>query len=147
MELSHNLSQLFKCFIFKKDFVITKNISNCMCWRTLLWLKSQTCNWVIITDRVRSATGRLCFDTCLSVCPQGGVPQPGPAGGVPQPGRGTSLAGMGYSPARSDGGGTHGGVPTRTGMGYPPTGQQMEYLIRRGRYAFCVHAGGLSCWN
>ena len=24
-------------------------------------------------------------------------------------------------------------------------GQQMEYLIRRGRYTSCVHAGGLSC--
>ena len=28
----------------------------------------------IFTARVRSTTGRLCFDTCLSVCPQGGVP-------------------------------------------------------------------------
>ena len=49
-----------------------------------------------ITDRVRSTRGRLCFDMCLSVCPQegavhrpgprGGVPQPGPAKGVPRPG-------------------------------------------------------------
>ena len=27
----------------------------------------------------------------------------------------------------------------------PGIGQQMEYLIRCGRYASCVHAGGLSC--
>ena len=47
-------------------------------------------------------------------------------------------------------------------MGYPPagvtpppplsTGQQMEYLIRCGRYASCIYEGGLSCsrtflWN
>ena len=49
---------------------------------------------MLITDRICSMTGRLCFDTCLSihpstclsVCPQGGVPQPGPAGGFPLPG-------------------------------------------------------------
>ena len=28
----------------------------------------------------------------------------------------------------------------------PGIGQHMEYLIRRGRYASCVHAGGLSCF-
>ena len=28
----------------------------------------------------------------------------------------------------------------------PPAGQQMEYLICRGRYASCVQAGGLSCF-
>ena len=27
----------------------------------------------------------------------------------------------------------------------PPPPRDMEYLIRRGRYASCVHAGGLSC--
>ena len=30
--------------------------------------------------------------------------------------------------------------------GYPCTDQQMKYLIRRGRYASCVYAGGLSCY-
>ena len=54
-----------------------------------------------------------------------GVPQPGPRWGVPpQPG-------MASPPARV--------LPP------PGTGQQMQYLIRRGRYASCVHAGGLSC--
>ena len=28
----------------------------------------------------------------------------------------------------------------------PGIGQHMEYLIRCGRYASCVHAGGLSCY-
>ena len=80
-----------------------------------------------------------------------GVPQPGPVRGVPQPGgypppgqvqqRGVLQPGpdRGVPPNRD-------GVPP--GMGYPPprsTGQQMEYLIRRGRYASCVHVGGLSC--
>ena len=80
-------------------------------------------------------------------------------------------AGMGYPPSQVWWGGTWGGVtpsrdgvplqpglmgtrggvpPSRDGVpswqGYPPhTGQQMEYLTRRGRYASCVHAGGLSC--
>ena len=40
--------------------------------------------------------------------------------------------------------------PTRSGVPPPPPprriGQQMmDYLIRLGRYASCVHAGGLSC--
>ena len=33
----------------------------------------------------------------------------------------------------------------RWGTPLPRIGQQMEYLIRGGRYASCVHAGGLSC--
>ena len=105
---------------------------------------------MIITDRVRSTReGYVLTRVCPSIRPsvhkgRGGVPQPGPDRGVPQlgvpPGQGwgtsqqggTSLARMGYPPPA--------GVP-------PPlpasTGQHMEYLIRRGRYAFCVHAGGL----
>ena len=59
--------------------------------------------------------------------------------------------GRGVPPA----GGTPPWVPlVRPGWGVPPAGgvphfgKQMEYLIRRGRYASCVHAGGLSCiWN
>ena len=47
----------------------------------------------IITDRVRSTTGRLCFDSCLSIClstPGGGGGYPGQvqAEGVLQPGPG-----------------------------------------------------------
>ena len=45
-----------------------------------------------------------------------------------------------------------GGTPTRVcppldlaGGGVPHFWKQMEYLIRRGRYASCVHAAGLSC--
>ena len=105
----------------------------------------------------------------------GGVPQPGPAGGYPTwPGATPGQVQMGGTPARSDrgvpqpgGGGTPGyppavvpqGTPQQWYPGYPPggvppargvppsTGQQMEYLIRRSRYASCVHAGGLSCYK
>ena len=37
--------------------------------------------------------------------------------------------------------------PTKVGTPPPPPGigQHMEYLIRCGRYASCVHVGGLSC--
>ena len=44
---------------------------------------------ILITDRVRSTTGRLCFDTCLSIClstPGGGTPGRSRWGGVPLPG-------------------------------------------------------------
>ena len=69
---------------------------------------------------------------------------------------------MGGTPLPS---GLDGGTPppVRTGWGYPPppseldegipppthpcqeTEQQSQYLLRGGRYASCVHAGGLSC--
>ena len=38
--------------------------------------------------------------------------------------------------------------PARSGWGYPrmcTPWPEMGYLIRSGRYASCVHAGGLSC--
>ena len=74
----------------------------------------------------------------------GGVPCQGVPWGVPC--QGGTLAG-GY-PA--------GGYPARgdTQVGYPPgqvrrggtqLGQQKEYSLHGGRYASCVHAGGLSC--
>ena len=124
----------------------------------------------VITDRVRSTTVRYCFHRCLSVHTSGGYPSQGGthlgyhpplarSGWGPQPG-GTHLGyprgqvRMGGYPSQ---GGTcpgyppwpaqDGGVPQPVGarLGYPPLPavQQMEYLIRRGRYASCVHAGGL----
>ena len=87
----------------------------------------------IITDRLRSTMGRLCFDTCLSVCPQG-VPRPGPNGGVPQPGpaRGTRgrvpLAGMGYPPAFSGWGYLRWGIPWQ-GWGTPLQDRTADGLL------------------
>ena len=99
-------------------------------------------------------------------CPGGGVPHPGPGGGVPHPSsrRGTSCSSWGYplpgpdlglgTPPYRTGWGTHcarlDGVPPHRPrlMGYPPcqeTEQHSEHLLRGGRYASCVHAGGLSC--
>ena len=93
-----------------------------------------------------------------------GVPWPGPDRGVPwgtptSQGWGTLLSGPGWGypgqvqtggyPPSKAGWGTWQRVPhlnPQQGLPPPPgTGQQMEYLIRRGRYASCVHAGGLSC--
>ena len=61
--------------------------------------------------------------------PPAGYPPPRPGWGV-----GTLLGGtqVGYPPAGGDGGGTQ-------------LGQQKEYSLHGGRYASCVHAGGLSC--
>ena len=55
----------------------------------------------------------------------GGYPGRGYPGGYP--GRGGTLAG---------------GYP---GWGGTQLGQHREYLLHGGRYASCVHAGGLSC--
>ena len=70
-----------------------------------------------------------------SVCPHGGTP-PGRGGGDP------GQVWLGEYPSQAQIGG--GGTPSSL-QGVPPsTGQQMEYLIRCGQYASCVHAGGLS---
>ena len=66
----------------------------------------------------------------------GGGTLPGPAGGgypgrgVPWQGKGGTLAGRGYP-----------------GWGGTQLGQHREYLLHSGRYASCVHAGGLSCFK
>ena len=109
---------------------------------------------VLITDRIRTMREGDVFS-----------PRPGPDGG------GGTPAGGGHLPRVPPGQGRMGGTPTRgvpirgapwpgqdgggpqpggTRPGYHPhppprTGQHMEYLISGGRYASCVHAGGLSC--
>ena len=120
-----------------------------------------------ITDRVRNTTVRYCFHRCLSVCSprylsslpsKVPTPLPGPNGGgegypkVPTP----TPCPRYLPPSKVP-------TPSKVPMGrryprylppvqgtYPPPpriGQHMEYLIRCGRYASCVHAGGLSCSN
>ena len=61
--------------------------------------------------------------------PPGGVPDRVPPGGVPGLPRG---------------GGTWPGTPPGGGT---QVGQQKEYSLHGGRYASCVHAGGLSCFK
>ena len=68
------------------------------------------------------------------------------AGGYPArgyPGRG--YPGRGYP---GQGGTLPGGIPWPGGVpcqGGTQLGQHREYLLHGGRYASCVHAGGLSC--
>ena len=102
----------------------------------------------------------------------GGVPGQVPPGGVPWPGGtrsgtpstrsgwgGTLAGGVGVPwPGGYPGwGGYPGQVPPPPGqvrMGGVPcwgggtqVGQQKEYSLHGGRYASCVHAGGLSCYS
>ena len=73
----------------------------------------------------------------LLVCPQGrGQVRPAEGGGGQVQlagGGGSGPAGRGSSPAGRGGGGS------------AKIGQQNEYSLHGGRYASCVHAGGLSC--
>ena len=85
-----------------------------------------------------------------------GLPPPGPGMGYP-PGWGMPLRpGTGYPPRPGTGypPGPGMGYPPGPGTGYPPgpemgypppTDQHSEHLLHGGRYASCVHAGGLSC--
>ena len=88
----------------------------------------------------------------------GGTPSQVQVGGVPHPRSkwgGTPMGGTptggvpGVPPRPADWGGTlMGGYPPPTqltGGGYPLPEQHSVYFLHRGRYASCVHAGGLSC--
>ena len=122
----------------------------------------------LITARVRSMTGRYCFHRCLSVHRGGGgsgyPPPPGGGSGYPPwGGPGPPWGGLGppWGVRVPPGGvwvppqgvwvppwGVR--VPPGGGPGTPPgggtqVGQQKEYSLHSGRYASCVHAGGLSC--
>ena len=75
--------------------------------------------------------------------PAGGGTLPGPAGGgVPWPGGVPCLGGTLPGGVPCPGGYPVGGYPVRGGT---QLGQHREYLLHGGRYASCVHAGGLSC--
>ena len=81
--------------------------------------------------------------------PAGGGTLPGPAGGgVPWPGG--YPGGVPWPGGYPDWGGVPwpGGYPGRGGTlagGGTQLAQHREYLLHGGRYASCVHAGGLSC--
>ena len=104
----------------------------------------------------------------------GGYPIPGlDRGGVPHPRSGYPPPDMGWDTPQTQV--WLGGIPSQVwsgvphprsgyppppghGMGYPPwtwhgvtpppeTDQHSEHLLCGGRYASCVHAGGLSCYK
>ena len=90
--------------------------------------------------------------------PDFGTPPGGP--GTPRGGTQTSVPPPGGvrvpPPPPRGGGGTRVRYPPQGGYrspGTPPggyltrVGQQKEYSLHGGRYASCVHAGGLSCYN
>ena len=74
----------------------------------------------------------------------GGVGQVqwGGGGSSPAAGGGQVQPGGGSGPAVGGGGGQ---VKLGGGGGSAKTEQHREYLLHGGRYAPCVHAGGLSC--
>ena len=95
--------------------------------------------------------GTVFTGVCLSTGGEGGYLTRYPPGGGSGYPPGGYLTGYppGGGPGTPPGGG---GVPDRVppgGSGYPPgggtqLGQHREYLLHSGRYASCIHAGGLS---
>ena len=83
---------------------------------------------------------------------QNAMGQPGGGGDPARSSRGGGVPGRGGGGVPCGGGTMAGGYPGwRGGGGYPARGggtqlgQHREYLLHGGRYASCVHAGGLSC--
>ena len=83
----------------------------------------------IVTARIRRM-GKAMFSVCPHLWGEGGGGQPGQEGGGQWGGQ---LGVGGVQPG--------GGV-----WGSAKIGQQNEYSLHGGRYASCVHAGGLSCF-
>ena len=117
------------------------------CRKHLLLYKSElkfifvSCSF-IVTDRVRSAREgnvltRVCPSICLSVPGGSTWARSSWVGGYPCQVQPEWYPTSGTPPPPSDLAG---------GWGVPHLGSQVEYLIRCGRYASCVHAGGLSCF-
>ena len=73
----------------------------------------------------------------------GGGGYPGPVPPPPPGGGGGGVPGSGTPPPPR---GYPGQVPPPPGGGGTRVGQQKEYSLHGGRYASCVHAGGLSCF-
>ena len=115
----------------------------CITWEVLEyksvgWICFVVSWFVIFTAHI--SKGMREGNVFTGVCPFiGGTPQPGMGyplswDGVPPPSQvriGGGYPRMGYHPSWD---------------GYPPRiGQHREYLLRCGRYASCIHTGGLSC--
>ena len=80
------------------------------------------------------------------VPPWGGTRVRYPPGGVPGSGTPPGGSRVRYPPGGVPGSGTPWGYPGQVPpRGGTQVGQQKEYSLHGGRYASCVHAGGLSC--
>ena len=110
-------------------------VDNCHCGRFYHWRTSERHLYVsLVTARIRRM--RMVFLLCSPLRGGGEAPPTQPE----QDGR------MGYSPGQD----RMGYPPSQDRMGYLPHPPQTEqqhsvYLLRGGRYARYVHAGGLSC--
>ena len=81
----------------------------------------------------------LCNITQNAMGLPGGVPYHAGGGGYPTMPGGTLPGGSQVHPAPRPG--------QDGGEGGSQLGQQKEYSLHGGRYASCVHAGGLSCYT
>ena len=99
----------------------------------------------IFTNCVRSTReGYVLTCVCSSICLS--TPRGGRYPSQVQPREGTPSRGVPYLRSPPPRWTWPGGYPC-WGEGVPNFGKQMVYLIRRGRYASCIHAGGLSCFK
>ena len=77
----------------------------------------------------------------------GGVRSASGQGGSGQPAGGGQVSQREDQVSQRGGGGQLAGGVSWQGVGSAKTGQQNEHSLHGGRYASCVHAGGLSCVN
>ena len=117
----------------------------------------KTPDWKVMVHNYRplpkDGKGTVFTGVCLSTPGQDRtrLPPSQDRTGVPPP---PARTGQGYPPPGQDRTGVYLGqdrtwVNPLPGTGVPPpppeTKQHSEHLLRNGRYASCVHAGGLSC--
>ena len=155
-------SQQLACLIVKKWILFTY-------WITSAWPANK--GGILVSPGFLPPASEGWRKVMFSLCPPfrgggtpsqvwvgGGYPISGLGRGVPHP---RSRWGGGYPIPGSGRGGTPSqvyvggvpppdlgwGIPPDLGPGTPPKpDQHSEHLLRGGRYASCVHAGGLSCF-
>ena len=124
---THPPISVMNCILIAESTCISYSV-HCSLIKIFSYVKQM--KMVFFTARIRRMTGGYIFSLCVSPHPGGGEGTPSSWGGYPLP--------------RS-----RGGTPSSwwdvPQQGVPPPEQHSVYLLRGGRYASCVQAGGLSC--
>ena len=107
-------------------------------------------NWQRSLAPASEGWRKVMFSLCPPFRGGGGTPSQVCGGGVSQPGLNgggypSQVWMVGYPLGQVWMVGVYPGYPPPWLDGVPPLHQHSKHLLRSGRYASCVHAGGLSC--